>query len=223
MIVLGIDGALGGFSAAVADDAGLRSSVALDGNVALEGGLGAIARALAEAQVERSQLDRLAVSIGPGGFTGLRIAIVYAKSLAQAWGLPLVPISSFDLLGGAAGSFALLEAIVGRPGIVSLRFRAGATERRASGPVGAALAEVLAGEPPGALDVAGAPEDVLAALAEAGWTVTSHSPAVTPPAAAVALAGRFARPAANAHDVRADYGEAPAARVPDFRPAPRNR
>jgi hypothetical protein len=75
---------------------------------------------------------------------------------------------------------------------------------------------------PGELNVVGAPEDVSCALAEGGWTVNALTPLVTPPAAAIALLGAGARPAASAHEVRADYGELPAAKVPRFSPAPRN-
>jgi hypothetical protein len=46
---------------------------------------------------------------------------------------------------------------------------------------------------------------------------------VTPPAAAVALLGVITPAAASAHEVRADYGELPAAKVPRFDPTRRTR
>ncbi len=217
MKVLGIEGALGEFSAAVAVDGSVVAARAQAGNVALEAGLAAVAEVLASAQLRGSQLDRIAVGIGPGGFTGLRITVAYAKSLAQAWNVPLVPISSFDLL--EFGIDDLREAftvVVGRPGIISARYRSGDGIRRASGPVNEVLAEVLPAEEK-ALIAVNAPEDVLAALAEGGRVVERRSAAVTPAAAAAALAGGEFRAAASSHEVRADYGELPAAKVPQLR------
>ncbi len=223
MNVLGIDGALGGFSAAVARDGRIVAERRLEGHVALEGGLGAIGAVLADSALSPAALDLLAVGIGPGRFTGLRIAIAYAKALAQGWRRPLAGISSFDALEYGRERSRVLTLVEGRPGIVSARLRTPGRTARASGPIAEVLDRVLAGETPESLAVVGASEDVLAALAEAGWVVILSGPLVTPPAAAVALAAVSARISAPAHAVVADYGEAPAARVPIFRPAPRTR
>jgi tRNA threonylcarbamoyladenosine biosynthesis protein TsaB len=48
--------------------------------------------ALAAADLELRDLDLLAVSIGPGSFTGLRIGLSVAKGLALATGLPIVGV-----------------------------------------------------------------------------------------------------------------------------------
>ncbi len=223
MIVLGLDGALGGFSAAVARDGEIVAAHALDGNVALEAGLGVLARLLRDARIEPAQLDRLAVGVGPGGFTGLRITIAYSKSLAQAWDRPLVAVSSFDVLEFGQPLPVVLTVVEGRTGVISARYRAHGQSARASGRTDDVLREVLVGIEPGELPVIGAPEDVLCALAEGGWTVSARAPLVTPPAAAVALLGASTPAATSAHAVRADYGELPAVKIPRFDPTPRAR
>jgi tRNA threonylcarbamoyladenosine biosynthesis protein TsaB len=43
-------------------------------------------------------LARLAVAIGPGGFTGTRLTVAMARTLCQQLGLPLDGISSFHLI-----------------------------------------------------------------------------------------------------------------------------
>ena len=221
MTVLGLDGALGSFSASVAREDTTLAAVSLTGNVALESGISAIRDVMAEADVTPRDLSRIAVGIGPGAFTGLRITIAYAKSLAQAWNLPLAGISSFDILEFGLERDRVLTVVVGRPGIISARYRSGTTERRGSGKTHDVLAGMLDGIGDKSLDVIGAPEDVIAYLAEGGFTVNLLMPPVTPAAAALALAGVSAPAAPSIHAVRADYGEAPIAKVPTFRPTDR--
>jgi tRNA threonylcarbamoyladenosine biosynthesis protein TsaB len=213
--VLALEGALAGFSVALAEADRVVCSRRLAGNLTLEAGLGALYEVLDVTGTDPKRLDRLAVGNGPGGFTGLRIAIAYAKSLALGWNLPLVAVSSFDLLEFGRALDEVLTVVVGRPGVISARCRRGESIRRASGPIREVLSSVV---PDGTrfLPVLGAPEDVIRVLAEAGVVVEILAPLVTPPAAAAALAALTSRPATTLHEVRADYGEAPAAKIPDF-------
>lgn len=53
---------------------------------------------LKEANLSPQDLSLIAVSRGPGSFTGIRIGVVTAKGLAQALGIPLLGVSALDAL-----------------------------------------------------------------------------------------------------------------------------
>ena len=50
------------------------------------------------ARVEFEELGAVAVDIGPGLFTGLRVGVATAKALAQALRVPMIGVASLDLL-----------------------------------------------------------------------------------------------------------------------------
>jgi len=54
-----------------------------------------IEQALAEAQVSRASVQRLAVSIGPGSYTGIRLAIAAAQGWHLGTGIDVVAVDTF--------------------------------------------------------------------------------------------------------------------------------
>lgn len=210
MRVLGIDAALGAFSAALLEPGKPPASLELAGNVALEGGLRAISELTGGARV-----DCIGVGTGPGTFTGVRIAISYAKALALGWNVPLVGISTFDAFEcGLNAGEPMLTVVRGREGVISVRLRMRGEERRASGYIRDVLASLEPDLPP-SFDMTGnGAEDVRAALGERAEDVTVLPRAIEPAALAIATLAVEREPAPSLHEVRADYGELPPARVP---------
>lgn len=52
---------------------------------------------LAECGAQWSDLTAIAVVVGPGSFTGIRLGIAYAKGLALGLNIPVVPVNAFEI------------------------------------------------------------------------------------------------------------------------------
>jgi len=57
-----------------------------------------VEKLLEEANITLADLDAIAVGIGPGAFTGVRLGVAAAQGLAIACNLPVLPISSLDAI-----------------------------------------------------------------------------------------------------------------------------
>lgn len=106
-------------------------------------------RVLTGAGITLDDVGLIAVCTGPGSFTGLRIGASFAKSLAQARDLPIVGVSSFDILedgkdGRDHDAFPRVSVVEGKrgyyyarvlraPGAVPEFIRGGAAELAAAG------------------------------------------------------------------------------------------
>ena len=97
MRVLAIDTALEACSAAVLDTE--RADIIVHESRAMVRGhaealIPLIARVLERARLTFSEIDRIAVTTGPGSFTGLRVGISAARGIALAAGKPAVGLST---------------------------------------------------------------------------------------------------------------------------------
>src|SRR5258705_7133454 len=97
MRVLAIDTALEACSAAVFDTD--RGGITASESVAMARGhaeavMPLLARVMDLAEIEFASLDRIAVTTGPGSFTGLRVGIAAARGIALAAGKPAIGLST---------------------------------------------------------------------------------------------------------------------------------
>lgn len=113
MIVLALDTCLFACSAAVVrDGAVLASRIEPMSRGHQERLAPLVAEVMDEAGLGFDQLDRVAVTVGPGSFTGLRVGLAFAKGLSAALGIPAVGIGSLEALAQshAGRVFAVLDA-----------------------------------------------------------------------------------------------------------------
>ena len=66
-----------------------------------------LSETLAQGGATWADLTRIAVGIGPGNFTGIRISVSAARGLALALGVPAVGVSGFDVAGFGRDATAL--------------------------------------------------------------------------------------------------------------------
>ncbi len=97
MKVLGIETSSGICSAALADGEKIKDEISLnEGLVHSEKLLTLVDKLLKRNRVSIGGLDGIAVSTGPGSFTGIRVGVSAARGLAQGLKAPLAGISSLD-------------------------------------------------------------------------------------------------------------------------------
>lgn len=138
MLVLAVESATDTAGVAVADDGGVvASATASRRRRHGESIAPAIEFVCARAGIVPAQLDAVAVDVGPGLFTGLRVGVATAKGLGFALGVPVVEMTSLELLAfdmarrssamNDPGRAVLLPVVDARRGqLFAARFRLGA-------------------------------------------------------------------------------------------------
>ena len=115
MLVLGFDTATPAVGVALQDgERVVAAACAVDARRHSELLAPMIAKVMADAGVARGDLSAVAVGVGPGPYTGLRVGVVTARVLGSVLGLPVHGVCSLDIIAASAAS-----AVSGREFLVA--------------------------------------------------------------------------------------------------------
>ncbi|TDR87164.1 tRNA (adenosine(37)-N6)-threonylcarbamoyltransferase complex dimerization subunit type 1 TsaB [Enterovirga rhinocerotis] len=201
MRILAIDTALGQCAAAILDVAS-ETTIAAEA-IAMERGhaealLPLLDRVMARVDGGFHSLDRVAVTIGPGSFTGLRIGISAARAVALAIGIPAVGVTTLSALMAP-----LMEDGPKRLTVAAIDARGGRVFVQAIGPSGRliiqpcvmTIRDVVRNLGSGSVALVGPGATMIAAEARAvGIDAVLHDDLVLPDLAWVARIGAAAEP-----------------------------
>ncbi len=99
MKILGIDSSTDKLGVGIADGERVLSETLLESSREHASHIiGVIDEVLKEVPIDKNDLDGIAVAVGPGSFTGLRIGMAVAKGLAVALEIPLIGVSTFEVI-----------------------------------------------------------------------------------------------------------------------------
>lgn len=175
-------------------------------------------QALAALGWTRSQIDRLAVSHGPGALTGVRVGVGFVQGLALAWDRPLVGINTLASMQLAARQATAEQGLIS----VALDARMGQLYLLEQ-PAGLSLAELAETQPDMLIEAQAAAQRPPAAVyAGPGWEAYKASlpegaclvPGLLPTAAAVGQLAAHAKPQ-PATALRIHYLREQVAQVPE--------
>lgn len=71
-----------------------------------------IALMMSDCHLKPADLEKIAVAVGPGSYTGIRVGVAAAKSLAYALAIPVVGVSSLEVMAMAAVSTCVRVAMI---------------------------------------------------------------------------------------------------------------
>jgi tRNA threonylcarbamoyladenosine biosynthesis protein TsaB len=135
VLVLGFDTAAGAVSVALHDGKGIvASAFVVDARRHAELLTPMIAKVMADAGAARGDLSAVAVGVGPGPYTGLRVGVMTARVLGSVLTVPVYGVCSLDVIAAAVAaedSEFLVATDARRREVYWARYEAG---RRLQGP-----------------------------------------------------------------------------------------
>ena len=112
MLLLALDASTPATSVALVEDGEVLSQeTEVDARRHAEVLVSSVAVAFSAAERRTSEVDAIAVGVGPGAFTGLRVGIASAQALSDALAVPVYGVLTLDALafeGDVNGSFAVV-------------------------------------------------------------------------------------------------------------------